>query len=132
MQMTLLNSNFELFQTLIACETEADVITALKSAGYWDKPDAWRLYGDRENNFSIIGNQQASPVSALIEKFVNSVDAVLIRECLRKGINPEASSAPQSIEKALEEISQNNCILYDAKAVDACLKLFVEKDFEFK
>ncbi len=102
MQMALLNSNFELFQTLIACETEADVINALKSAGYWDKPDAWRLYGDRENNFSIIGNQQARPVSALIEKFVNSVDAVLIRECHRKGINPESSDAPQSIEKALE------------------------------
>jgi HD-GYP domain-containing protein (c-di-GMP phosphodiesterase class II) len=40
--------------------------------------------------------------------------------------------AALGIEKALEEISKNKGILYDAKAVDACLKLFVEKDFEFK
>ena len=40
--------------------------------------------------------------------------------------------AALGIEKALEEISKNKGILYDAKAVDACLKLFIEKDFEFK
>lgn len=40
--------------------------------------------------------------------------------------------AALGIEKALEEISKNKGILYDAKVVDACLKLFVEKDFEFK
>ena len=35
------------------------------------------------------------------------------------------------IEKALEEISQNRGILYDAEVVDACLKLFKEKRFRF-
>lgn len=32
---------------------------------------------------------------------------------------------------ALEEISKNAGILYDPKVVDACLKLFYEKDFKF-
>ena len=40
--------------------------------------------------------------------------------------------AALGMEKALEEISKNKGILYDAKAVDACLKLFVEKNFKFK
>jgi len=34
------------------------------------------------------------------------------------------------IDKALEEISQNRGILYDPEVVDACIKLFREKDFK--
>jgi PAS domain-containing protein len=36
------------------------------------------------------------------------------------------------IDKALEEISQNRGILYDPEVVDACLKLFTEKQFKFQ
>jgi len=36
------------------------------------------------------------------------------------------------IEKALEEISQNRGILYEPEVVDACLKLFKEKEFKFE
>ena len=36
------------------------------------------------------------------------------------------------MDKAIEEISQNKGILYDPEAVDACLKLFTEKGFEFE
>jgi putative nucleotidyltransferase with HDIG domain len=35
-------------------------------------------------------------------------------------------------DKALEEISKNRDILYDFKAVDACLKVFTEKGFKFE
>ncbi len=35
------------------------------------------------------------------------------------------------IEKALEEISQNNGILYDPEVADACVRLFTEKGFAF-
>jgi PAS domain S-box-containing protein len=37
-----------------------------------------------------------------------------------------------SIDKALEEIAQNRGVLYDPKAVDACLKLFTEDGFTFE
>ena len=40
--------------------------------------------------------------------------------------------ASLGIDKALEEISKNKGILYDPKVVDSCLKLFNEKNFEFK
>ena len=36
------------------------------------------------------------------------------------------------IDKALEEISQNRGVLYDPEVVDACLKLFAEKGFNFE
>jgi len=36
------------------------------------------------------------------------------------------------IDKALEEISQNRGILYDPEVVDACLRLFKEKEFKFE
>jgi PAS domain S-box-containing protein/putative nucleotidyltransferase with HDIG domain len=35
------------------------------------------------------------------------------------------------LDKALDEISQNNGILYDQKVVNACLTLFKEKSFDF-
>jgi putative nucleotidyltransferase with HDIG domain/PAS domain S-box-containing protein len=37
-----------------------------------------------------------------------------------------------SLEYTLEEISRNKGITYDVNAVDACLKLFAEKDFRFE
>jgi len=40
--------------------------------------------------------------------------------------------AALGIDKALEEISQNKGVLYDSKAVDACLTLFRNKKFEFE
>jgi putative nucleotidyltransferase with HDIG domain len=39
--------------------------------------------------------------------------------------------AALGIDKALEEISKNKGVLYDAKVVDACLKLFKKKGFTF-
>ena len=38
----------------------------------------------------------------------------------------------RGLDKALEEVSQNRGILYDAQAVGACLKLFTEKGFTFE
>jgi PAS domain S-box-containing protein/putative nucleotidyltransferase with HDIG domain len=40
--------------------------------------------------------------------------------------------AALGINKALAEISQNKGVLYDSKAVDACLTLFRDKKFEFE
>jgi len=86
---------------LAKADEENEVIELLKKEGYWNEPNCWRYYGDRETNFATIGNQQSRPDTALVEKITNSVDAVLIRECLVKGINPESNSAPKSIKEAL-------------------------------
>jgi len=91
----------DLCLTLMRADSEAEVVGILTAAGLWDNKRVWRLYGDRENNFSTIGNQQNRPDSALVEKLVNSVDARLMHECLVSGINPESPAAPKSIREAV-------------------------------
>lgn len=86
--------------SLVKADNEDSVIKVLRGAGFWDDVSNWRDYGDKENNFADIGNQQALPESALVEKLVNSVDAVLMRECLRRAIPPDSPSAPGSMAEA--------------------------------
>src|SRR5204863_2538547 len=86
---------------LMRADTEEEVIRLLKEAGYWADQRVWRDYGDNENNFSTIGNQQSRPDAALVEKLINSVDHRLLNECLVRRIDPEGSSAPQSIIEAV-------------------------------
>ncbi|MCX6238711.1 MAG: hypothetical protein NTY07_14300 [Bacteroidia bacterium] len=86
---------------LVQCESEDEVIDILKREKYWDKEENWQFFGADEGNFSIIGNQQSKPEAAIVEKIINSVDAMLLAECLRQDINPESSVAPQSIRAAL-------------------------------
>jgi hypothetical protein len=92
----------DLCLSLVKAESEQEVIKILRKTGHWDNEKYWEFYGGIENNFSIIGNQQSLPESAIVEKIINSVDAVLMRECLRKGIYPESHDAPDSIIEALE------------------------------
>lgn len=72
--------NKELALSLLQADSEAEVIQLLQSAGYWHDATAWRLLGDKDSNYSTIGNQQARPEAALVEKVVNSVDARLLNE----------------------------------------------------
>ena len=58
----------QLCMNLLRADTEEEVVAILKVAGYWETPNVWRLFGDRENNFSTIGNQQSRPEAALTEK----------------------------------------------------------------
>lgn len=86
---------------LMRADTEVDVINILEGNGYWSDPNLWRYYGDYENNFNTIGNQQARPDSALIEKLINSVDARLMGESLVRQIDPEGNEAPKNIREAV-------------------------------
>jgi len=94
---------------LMKADTEADIIDILKAVGLWDDLSAWRLFGDNENNYSTIGNQQATPEAALVEKLINGVDARLILEARLRGINPEdENKAPKSIREAVAIFFENN------------------------
>ena len=96
-------NNKELAIKLASAETETAVIDILTEEGLWDDMSRWQPYGQNENNFSIIGNQQSSADAALVEKLVNSVDAVLMKECLIRNIDPTGGNAPRSIADALEK-----------------------------
>jgi len=94
--------NKELALRLSQCESDVEVLSVLKEIGVWDDSRYWRTFGDMENNWSTIGNQQSEPEAALVEKIVNSIDAMLMKECLIRGISPESSDAPKSIAEAME------------------------------
>ena len=91
----------DLCLSLVQCESEEQIISLLKKENYWDKEENWQYFGGDEGNYSIIGNQQSKPEAAIVEKIINSVDAILLGECLKKDINPESKEAPQSINDAL-------------------------------
>ena len=96
-------TNLEFAIALAKSETEENVIAILKSLGYWDDYSMWTSLGGNDNNYSIIGNQQSSPDAAFVEKIINSIDACLNGECLKRGINPMGPDAPQSMAEALEQ-----------------------------
>lgn len=86
---------------LLIADSEDEVINILRSSGYWDNNACWRLYGDKEGNWSQAGNQQNFGEASLVEKIVNSVDSRLMLGCLKQDIDPESSEAPQSIRDAV-------------------------------
>lgn len=87
---------------LLRAETEDEVVSILRSGRLWDDRSVWRPYGDIPNNRGVVGNQQSSPVAALVEKLVNSIDAVLVAECRRQGIDPTGADAPGTMQAAVE------------------------------
>ncbi|MCK4402903.1 MAG: hypothetical protein KAV98_03960 [Dehalococcoidia bacterium] len=87
--------------SLLRADTEKEVIQVLKDKGFWGNQKLWRYYGDKEDNFSTVGNQQSRPEAALVEKVVNSIDAVLMNACWLTGISPQDSAAPRSIHEAV-------------------------------
>lgn len=88
---------------LVKSESENEIISILKSVDLWDDPEKWKYYGNNENNFSVIGNQQSTAEAALVEKIINSVDAVLMKECLKRNIRPDSKDAPKNIEDAVHQ-----------------------------
>ena len=88
---------------LLHADTEDEVISILRQRGYWDDETVWKPFGDIEGNFSTMGNQTSKPEAALVEKLVNSVDAVLMGECWQAGMLPDSPDAPQTISEAVAE-----------------------------
>ncbi len=93
----------ELCLSLMRADTQDEVVRLLEAPGYWEMHPYWREFGDMENNYSTIGNQQSKPDAALVEKLVNAVDARLMNECLTRGIDPKGTKAPHSIRDAIAE-----------------------------
>ncbi len=68
-----------------------------------DSSEYWKPYGGISNNAGTFENQQSSPENALVEKITNSIDAILMKECLIRGINPKDKNdpnVPQTINAA--------------------------------
>ena len=92
-----------LFFSLLGAATEQEVVDVLRASHLWDDRDSWVPYGNMPNNRGVVGNQQASPMAALVEKVVNSVDSILTAECWERGIDPRGPDAPRSMPEAVEK-----------------------------
>lgn len=103
MTQTIDHEMKHLCMQLLRADTEERVISLLEKYEYWNNSEAWRPFGDRKDNFSTIGNQSSSADAALVEKLVNSVDAVLMGECWSAGIKPNSAEAPRSIPEAVAQ-----------------------------
>jgi hypothetical protein len=95
--------NYSLFERLLHAELEDEVEKALAAAGFGiDNYEVWKPLGGMGNNISTVGNQKEDPTDAMVEKLINSIDAVLLGECHRSNVDPEGPEAPQSMADAAE------------------------------
>lgn len=92
----------QLFEALLHAEDELEVDGILSKSSYISDEDSWQPLGDIENNFATVGNQQSDATAALVEKIVNGMDAVLMLECFKRGLNPEGLEAPPNMSAAIE------------------------------
>ena len=97
------NPNEELFHALLHSETEDQVTAVLQNRGLLQNEAYWLPLGEMENNWSAAGNQQSAAAAALVEKTINGIDAVLLYECLKRGIDPASPAAPQTMADAAKQ-----------------------------
>lgn len=130
----------QLLQELLNAESETEVLAALNKRGLLQDDTRWKYLGNMANNQSIVQSQQSTPGGALVEKYTNGGDAILLRHCKARGIDPRGPSAPQSMEKAVQqflgdfadksqpeirEIADDNLVLYSTGSKQRpCLSLY--------
>ncbi len=95
-------TNKELFNALYFCPTEEKVDEIIQKFPEIFVEDNWAPLGGNENMFGIVRNQQSNPIAALVEKVTNSIDAILTKKCLEKGISPDSNEAPQTMDEAIK------------------------------
>src|SRR6185437_5642597 len=92
----------ELLTDLLGAEHENDTIWALQKRGLFADTKRWVALGNMANNQSVVHAQQ-STAAALVEKFTNGLDAILLRHCKAAGMDPRGKAAPRNMRKAVED-----------------------------
>lgn len=97
--------NYTLCNLLLKAEGETEVDEVLKTVGYLnDDSNFWQPFGGFGMNLNTINNQQSDATAALVEKLINSIDAVLMAECYNAGINPKSADAPRTMAQAVDRL----------------------------
>lgn len=94
----------ELLLQLLHAQSEEEVKDFIENSPILSNPSNWLPYGGTTGNYSSFENQQSTSMGALVEKFTNSIDAILTRKCLEKGIDPSSDKAPKSMEEAVKTL----------------------------
>lgn len=88
---------------LLDAQSEADVDKIVASVPEMADPKNWTPLDRRETNYNVTTNQQASGPKAATELMTNMVDAVLLKEARKAGIDPKGPSAPANMHIAVEK-----------------------------
>ena len=86
---------------LSACSAKA-VKKVLDDFPEFEDEKNWVPYGGVEKNWDRVGNQSSSPVGALTELLINSIDAILMRRAREENIDLRGDSTPQSMHEAVK------------------------------
>ena len=92
-----------LFILLYNAPTEDEVDNLISKHPEVFKDENWFPLGGDEKMFGIVRGQQSNPIAALIEKATNCIDAILMKNCFEAGIDPKSSSAPKTMNEAIEK-----------------------------
>lgn len=88
---------------LLDAQSEADVDKVIASVPEMADPKNWTPLDRRETNYNVTTNQQASGPKAATELMTNMVDAVLLKEARKAGIDPKGPKAPANMHLAVEQ-----------------------------
>ena len=91
----------DLFWKIYNSENENELHKIVQSDPLLSDPLNWKPYGT-ENNFSTFENQQSNSIAALVEKITNGIDALLMKYCMFREIDPKSNHAPATMQKAVE------------------------------
>ena len=90
-----------LFFKFYNSQNEQELHEVVESDKLLQNQENWHPLGDMENNYSVVENQQSSPIAALVEKLTNSIDAMLMKKSYENSIDPKGNEAPQSMDQRL-------------------------------
>jgi hypothetical protein len=96
------SSSRKLLMQLVGARSENEARKIIDSDPLLSSEENWKPYGGYESNFNTINNQAKNSVAALAEKPINSIDALLLKECKLRGIAPESRQAPKAMKEAIE------------------------------
>ena len=98
-----------LFFKFYNSQNEQELHEVVESDKLLQNQENWHPLGDMENNYSVVENQQSSPIAALVEKLTNSIDAMLMKKSYENSIDPKGNEAPQSMDQAVELFFNETC-----------------------
>jgi hypothetical protein len=93
-------------ERLLDTGTEEELLQILQEPFYSD--ENWRPLGQQDNNFGIVENQAASPLAALAEIVVNSIDAILLKNYNEKTKISDDIPEFHTMHEAVDELVNQN------------------------
>src|SRR3990167_11150362 len=100
-------NNKDMFLKLLSIASSDEIASLIENDDFF-KPENcdWKPYGGRENNAGQIEGQMKSSSNALVEKLINSIDALLMRRCYEvEGAAPDSKDPklPISLSEAINK-----------------------------